>query len=606
MSTHVIYFPGCAPIPLAHYLKALGILRLVAEDSEHGDPAATGCWDRDVFVLHGRLDRDGLLDFFLHHYQPTPILAPWNKGGGFFEGSSASAVKQVRLLESSNAGRLHHLRRGCTLARDVIRALGLIEAPEGEAKDKFIQALRGRLGDPEVAWLDAAYVLTDRGAMPPPLLGKGATDGRFEFTNNFMHCLGELMSFETGDPSAAAHALLEAALFAPPARLPLSDVPAGQFLPGMAGGANAGPGFQAESRMNPWDFVLMLEGTLLFASAAVRRLESGEQVSAAFPFFVRQAGAGYGTASRADEFTPTPQEPIGSRGEMWLPLWSRPTGLSELGTVFNEGRAQVGPRAARTGVDFARAVVSLGVDRGVVAFERLGFQVRNGRSVFATPLGRFQTRRNARADLLSDVDRWLGNLRHAAEPKTKQDKQAKQVPAAVSRALNQIESAILDLCKEGTPARLQAVLVALGQAEKTLARSLAWTTGRNEKPPVQKCAPLTGLSPRWLREADDGSVEFRLAAALASVSGTSPGSLADPSAPGAGRSPWDQGPLRVRLGRPALHRRGLARGRFRGRAQCHLRPPPHPRGTGRVLRTTRPGRLLRPLGGRGRLPRRPN
>jgi len=36
----VIALNGCAPIPLAHYLKALGILRLVAE-SEHGDANAT-------------------------------------------------------------------------------------------------------------------------------------------------------------------------------------------------------------------------------------------------------------------------------------------------------------------------------------------------------------------------------------------------------------------------------------------------------------------------------------------------------------------------------------------------------------------------------------
>jgi hypothetical protein len=58
MTQHRLSLPGCAPIPLAHYLKALGILRLVAEDRERGDPAAAGCWDRDVFILHSRLDRE--------------------------------------------------------------------------------------------------------------------------------------------------------------------------------------------------------------------------------------------------------------------------------------------------------------------------------------------------------------------------------------------------------------------------------------------------------------------------------------------------------------------------------------------------------------------
>ncbi|MBM3880657.1 MAG: hypothetical protein FJ387_13225 [Verrucomicrobia bacterium] len=42
MNPHRLPLPGCAPIPLGHYLKALGILRLVAEDCEHGDPPATG------------------------------------------------------------------------------------------------------------------------------------------------------------------------------------------------------------------------------------------------------------------------------------------------------------------------------------------------------------------------------------------------------------------------------------------------------------------------------------------------------------------------------------------------------------------------------------
>lgn len=51
----ILPLPGCVPVPLAHYLKALGILRLVAEDRQHGDPATTGCWDRDAFVLHSGL-----------------------------------------------------------------------------------------------------------------------------------------------------------------------------------------------------------------------------------------------------------------------------------------------------------------------------------------------------------------------------------------------------------------------------------------------------------------------------------------------------------------------------------------------------------------------
>ncbi|MCZ7635025.1 MAG: type I-U CRISPR-associated protein Csx17 [Verrucomicrobia bacterium] len=498
----ILPLPGCAPIPLAHYLKALGVLRLVAEDREHGDPAATGRWERDVFLLHSRFERQGLLDFFLHQYQPTPILAPWNGGSGFYPKDNTHALSAI---EASQADRLVQYRAAITAARGVLAQRALKDKPGPGAKEDLLRACRNQLPDAALAWLDAAFVLTAEGAKYPPLLGTGGNDGRLEFTNNFMQRLVKVVDPTTGAPAGAAADWLCAALFGGSQAVPSHAGPAGQFLPGAAGGANTTRGFASDSAVNPWDYLLMLEGALLFAVAAVRRLEGTEPGALAYPFCVRQSGVGYGSASAADEQS--------ARAEIWLPLWHQPSGLAELAAVFSEGRAQVGARAARHGVDFARAVVSLGVDRGIAAFQRMGFQVRNGLAYFATPLDRLEVRRNARADLLGETDLWLDRFRRAAGPN------AKQVPAAVSRALHQVESRILELCKEGRPARVQTLLVALGQAERTLARSFAWTTGRNDKPPAQKCAPLSALSARWLHAADDGSPEFRLAAALSSVSG---------------------------------------------------------------------------------------
>jgi CRISPR-associated protein Csx17 len=502
MSQHPIPLAGCAPVPLAHYLKALGILRLVAEDEEHGDPEAAGCWERDVFVLHGKLDREALLDFFLHHYAPTPILAPWNGGSGFHKKDNREAVEAI---EKGKSERLSSFRAAIVIARAALTLGGLREKPSPEQKEQLLRSCRSHFPDDALAWLDAAFVLTDDGAKYPPLLGTGGNDGRLEFTNNLMQRLTEVIDPDTGKPKPLAESWLLAALFGVTAKVPLSKAPVGQFLPGAAGGANTTSGFDSDSAVNPWDYILMMEGALLFAAAAVRRLEGSGPGALAYPFCVRQAGVGYGSASAADEEA--------SRAEMWLPLWERPAGLRELAMVLSEGRAQVGHRPARNGVDFARAVVTLGVDRGLAAFQRYGFQVRNGLSYFATPLDRIIVRRNARADLLSEIDSWLARLRDKAGPT------AKQVPASVARALNHLESRILDLCKNGSASCVQAVLVALGQVERTLACSLAWTTGRKEQPPVQKSAPLAGLSSRWIREANDSAAEFRLAATLASVSG---------------------------------------------------------------------------------------
>ncbi len=72
---------GCAPVPLAHYLKALGIFRIVAEQV---DPGAKGYWIGDSFRLKTTMDSESLRTFFLEKYSPTPIVAPWNGGSGFY------------------------------------------------------------------------------------------------------------------------------------------------------------------------------------------------------------------------------------------------------------------------------------------------------------------------------------------------------------------------------------------------------------------------------------------------------------------------------------------------------------------------------------------
>ena len=80
---------GCAPTPLASYLKALGILRLISSDANHvagqaADPKARGWWEDERFHIRTTLDRAAMCRFFLNDYAPSPIIAPWNGGSGFY------------------------------------------------------------------------------------------------------------------------------------------------------------------------------------------------------------------------------------------------------------------------------------------------------------------------------------------------------------------------------------------------------------------------------------------------------------------------------------------------------------------------------------------
>lgn len=483
---------GCAPIPLAHYLKALGVLRLVSEQVE---ATARGSWLNDFLSLHFSADASALTEFFTHRYRPTAVLAPWNGGSGFFPKDNDKALTAI---EKNNATRLEGYRAGIAAARKELNRLALKAKPDGEAKTLLLQSCRNSFPEDALDWLDAVFVLSQDGAKFPPLLGTGGNDGRLEFTNNFMQRITEVMDPATGEPTAESARWLRAALFGSAAPGLATRAPVGQFFPSAAGGANATSGFDAASAVNPWDFILMIEGALLFAAASVKRLESADGGALVYPFCVRQAGVGYPSAAETDE--------VDARCEMWMPLWDKPTTLAELRAIFSEGRAQVRGCPARSGVDFAQAAVTLGVDRGITSFQRYGFQVRNGLAYFATPLERVIVRRNARADLLADIEQWYDRLRQKAGARANPEP-----PASVTRALNQLELRIIELCRDDSRSSLQSLIATCGATERALARSFKWTAGAYLR-------PLHGLKEGWLDDADDDSPEFRLAQSVAGMS----------------------------------------------------------------------------------------
>jgi CRISPR-associated protein Csx17 len=482
---------GCRPEPLAHYLKALAVLRLVAEQR---DPDARGFWSGDTFVLRSSQDREDLLSFFLEDYAPTPIVAPWNGGSGFWPKDNREGFDAIR---ASSAPRLGAYRDAIAAAEDVLQRSGVDEALRKDAKlwksakERLIAALRAELPDAALPWMDAALVLTPDGASYPPLLGTGGNDGRLDFSNNQMQRLAALLLA----PQGPAPGELASALFGDPVA-GLKALTIGQFLPSGIGGTNGGPGFEGRSSVNPWDFVLMVEGALLPSAATTRRLESNRRGALSFPFTVRSSGVGYGSASAKDE--------RGSRDEIWLPLWTAPASLAAVRNLFVEGRAKTkAPRSASTAVtgsDFARALATLGVDRGVDRFVRYGFLQRNGLAFLATPLGVQKVERRALADVLAPLEHWLEGLRRAAS----QDR----APSSWQRARSDVERAVVDLCT-GRARGLLDLLLALVGAERAFARQVAKAVEFGARP-VPRLPAET-----WVPHVAEDSPEFRLARSLA-------------------------------------------------------------------------------------------
>ena len=495
---------GCAPTPLASYLKALGVLRLISSPANHvsgeaADPRARGWWENERFHLRTTLSRDALLHFFLEDYAPSPIIAPWNGGSGFYPKDNKDGFDP--LAADRVATRFGLISSAIRTASLTVAGLALTERPEGPAKVDLVAALRAELPDAALLWLDAALALSGDGLAYPQLLGTGGNDGRLDFTNNFARRLVSmtkptgLFDSSTGEPSNDAAQLLAGALFAAP--VPgLCSAAVGQFAPGAAGGPNATTGYSSDSEVNPWDFVLMLEGATAFAGAATRRHQTVTGFGASFPFTVRTVGAGWGGVEAADEND--------ARAEFWAPLWIRPTRFCEIDSLLGEGRAVLNGRTARDGLDFARAAASLGVSRGFREFERFGFLMRAGKAYLATPIGRRSVASSPGAQLVADLDAggWLDRVRRVG----RNDEE----PGAARQAIKRLEDALFGMVAPAGPSgEVQRAIVALGQVVDWLAVSPSGRQAVGTPPPV--------LSSTWMKRAADGSAEFRIAAALAGI-----------------------------------------------------------------------------------------
>ncbi len=514
------------------YLKALGILRLVGEQK---DSRARGYWRDGVFILCSDLDADALAHYLCEEYQPTPFVAPWNAGSGFFLKwderrkcfKSREAAENLERIRTSTAQRLNAFRAAIDcVKRNLVRFSKRIDISaelqamspkekkdflngnmffeiDGQAyaitkedKDAFLAKLRSTvLDDASLSWLDSTLALTvgrKKNRHESPLLGTGGNAGNSDFSAMFFEALPQIVSLTDPPPPAHMNASLDfarTALF----RDAIRGVPGfsiGQFDPGRAGGANQGYGPMGDATANPWDYVLLCEGALVPSGAISRRAETS-LAGASFPFTVRRSVAGGGA----------PGEDA-SRGETWLPLWDQPAGIREVRVLFAEGRAEIGRRRATSGVEFARAIASLGVERGISSFVRFGYQERLGQSYLAVPMGQVAVRGIPHTELLRELDPWLDRFRFAAD--------SEKAPRVAREMLRRIDASVFDFCLYGGRSRFAEVLCSLGQTERYLARAVRF---RDDK----RVAPVSGLSASWAGAAFDRSVEFELALALTSI-----------------------------------------------------------------------------------------
>jgi CRISPR-associated protein Csx17 len=482
-----ILLTGCSSSPLASYLKGIGVLRTVHKQKDAG---ARAFWSGDSLLLQSSLDLDALVQFFLDEYEPSTIMSPWNGGSGFFPKDNRAALE---MIASSTAPRFARYRECIATARSILERYEVHKKPDS-MKDELIEAFRARMPDEFIDWIDASAVITDEGTRYPLLLGTGGNDGRLEFGNNYMQRLCDAMCL--GNTSRLqSEEWLEASLTAGEQCKLVKGIAMGMYNPSATGGVNATSGFESSSLVNPWDYVLMMEGALAFSSSSVKRMGGSAHGMASCPFTVQPVQVGYASSAEGEE----------AKAEIWLPIWDRPCEYPELKRVFSEGRANVKRRSAANGREFALSISQLGVDRGISSFIRYGMNVRNGRSVMAVALGRYSVKRRPDTDILVQLDAWMQRyLRRAT---------ASDAPRSIARAADGLQEASMALCEEETRTNLTALLLALGECERQNVASAKWC--QDEKKGI--ISPIPSIDSRWAAKACDGTSEFRIAAAVASL-----------------------------------------------------------------------------------------
>ena len=540
-----IHLSNCNPEPLSAYLKGLGLFRVL---SIQKCQSATAWWESNNFVIESPLNREEIVSFIMDEYLPSPIFSPWNKGSfifmhrpdhwnknGVYSNIMSPANNRFKSIRSDieRLYKTQHFSYRYETPQEFVERFDIKKLQKNKNKENkslltiinniykynqketihqlydnkdpeiiklvnyyekniidfpsLIAECRASLSDNFVEWLDACVVLdSNLKKMIAPLLGTGGNEGDLEYATKFLTYAVDMLLKNKKN----SQELLEAALFGTNTNNLKKDK-IGKFYPGKSGGYNQGNGIENKDfHINPWDFIFLIEGLFLWSNSISKKNNSNAKNYLMSPFTVKLFQAGY----------PSAQIIEAKAFETWIPIWKNPVHIEELYNLFATGQAVFNNKDARNGLEFMQAIKTLGVDKGIDQFTRYITSIRKGTSNFLSiPVSNLTVGYENKIILSREINSIINKFKNS---------RPENPPASYETSMRILNTAAYNFTVHPDIVNTQGLLQACGLAE-----TLAWKNRKSFK------RPLGLLSPKWISYADDNSTEFRIALAIASVSG---------------------------------------------------------------------------------------
>jgi len=390
-----LYLHGCRHDILGHYLKAIGLLRVLAKcaDKDHCDPDAEGWWDFDkaCFCLRSLKypTRDKLVEFFALYYGPSPVFAAWNKEPG----SDADWSQKLGVRREWEVA--NKLSEQVVTAEDRKKPANKHKLIATEALEAYREAAASMVTE-AVDAISAPFLKSN--ADHPLFLSKGIA-GRAHLWRTHWEYLAAFQKHRTAHEIAAHNVSTHSGTAKQLAKLKAKSnaalQPIADLLPfvGGAGGDsstkgkgtpffpdaikayNIGSGWVVENYpFNALDYVLAVEGGFAMRGSVGRTLAANSRRFAAFPF-VFDAG---------EEMVDDANEVKGTSSALWFPLWDRPVTFAELSSFITDAQARLPGKDARFSAEFVRALQSQGVDAGFTGWQEFRYKMKISRVPWVT------------------------------------------------------------------------------------------------------------------------------------------------------------------------------------------------------------------------------